>query len=187
MTVQKTSKFFPEEPETSSSSAAANYVQSQEPELVSVDVVAVPVQHEEQPISHESLKKNSTNITILGDYKSRKTSIAKRNTYITLLGNHKLDLRQVKFPSHDTNVSIKIIKLLGDIKLIVPPNVSVSVQAIMLCGNKQIEESITSDEKKETASNDVPCSHIKLTIVHLGGNVVVTTSEDSKSAINWFG
>jgi len=171
MTVRKTSKFFPEEPETSSSAAAQ---EAHEPELVSVDAVAVPLK-EEQPISHESLKKNSTSITIIGDYKSSTTSIAKRSTYITLLGDHTLDLRQVKFPSDGTSVSIKIIKLLGDVKLIVPPNVSVSIQAIMLCADKRIEEG-TSDEKKETSN------HIKLTIVNLCGDVVVTTSDDNSSS-----
>jgi predicted membrane protein len=148
---------------------SSKLIQKQEPEIPVVpdsSVVAVPVEHH-QSISSPITRSYSFNVTLCGDFKLRSTSIGKRNTYITLCGDHTLDLRRTQFPATES-ISIVIIKLCGDIRLIVPENVSVSTCTIMLCGDKRIEIA---------AGNGLSCPHVKLTIVKLCGNVIITNND----------
>lgn len=131
-------------------------------------VVAVPVESPHN-ISYSCIKGNLFNVTLCGDFKLCTTSIGKRNTFITLCGDHTLDLRRVQFPD-STGISVVFIKLCGNIRLIVPANVSVSTCAIMLCGDRRIETAAASD------SLSIP--HVQLTIVQLCGDVVVANTDD---------
>lgn len=139
--------------------------------IVSSDsVVAVPI---DQPDTSKpcsvSVKGNSFGITLCGDYVSKSSGamMAKRNSYICLCGNHTFDLRQAQFPTHES-ISINIFKLCGDLQLIVPPNVSVSCCAAMLCGDRRIETA---------APVDGTGPHIELHLVKLCGDVIVTNEE----------
>lgn len=143
-----------------------------EHELPEISVKAYPInESQEYP---PNIKESSTHITLLGDCKLRSSKISRRNKFITLLGDHTIDLRQAQFPSSGT-VSITIIKLAGDIKLIVPESVSVSVKTFMLCSDKRIEE---------TAKASMSSSpHVKLVIINLCGDIVVTTTDENKKLI----
>jgi hypothetical protein len=132
-------------------------------------VVAVPV---EQPCHPNVTKRFTFNLTICGDTTIRIRRIGKRNLNVCLCGDHKLDLRQVSF-SHlpETNIKIIIVKLCGNIHLIVPPNTNVSTCAIMPCGDKRIE---THDD----SSGDESSHDVKLTVVQLCGDVIVTNNDE---------
>lgn len=136
--------------------------------VTSDPVVAVPVDPSPQ---HATIVKRLTcHLSLCGDTNIRVHRIGKRNVYICLCGNHKLDLRQVLFStSPETHITIIMIKLCGDIHLIVPPNTFVSTCAIMLCGDKRIE---AQDSGGDESSYDV-----KLTIVKLCGDVIVTNDD----------
>lgn len=185
---RKPSKFFPQENEVTVSTAAFESaptatavpptpgtvpaataaVHPNDENLPEISVKAYPIEQSQQC---SSVKTKSTKITLLGDCKLRSSRISSRNKYITLLGDHKIDLRKAQFPPSG-DVYITIIKLAGDVKLIVPESVSVSVKAIMLCADKRIEEAA------EASLSSSP--HVKLTIINLCGDVVVTTTDENK-------
>jgi hypothetical protein len=148
-------------PTTNCSSAVYPNNEYQLPEI---SVKAYPINESQQ--HPPNFKDKSISIALLGDCKLRPNKISRRNRYITLLGDHKIDLRQAQFPSSG-NISIAIFKLAGDVKLIVPESVSVSVKAFMLCSDKRIEETA------EASTSSSP--HVKLVIINLCGNVVVST------------
>jgi hypothetical protein len=132
-------------------------------------VVAVPV---EQP---KTSKSRTCNVTLCGDTRIRSKQchcLGRRNYYVCLCGDHELDLRQAQFPASEC-ISIILVKLCGDIRLIVPPNTVVSTCVVMLCGDNRIETDSTPPENATVNVCDV-----KLTIVKLCGDVVVTYSGD---------
>ena len=142
-----------------------------EPEIAFVpdsSVVAVPVEQPQMSTSSQIIKSNSFHIILCGDFELHTTSIGRRNIYITLCGDHTLDLRRVQFPTTAERISVVIIKLCGDIRLIVPESVSVSTCAIMLCGDKRID----------TAADSTSFPHVQLTVVTLCGNVIITNKND---------
>lgn len=182
MTIRKPTKFFPQEEtkeEGVTSAAAENPASTATPLLSTApeaqattipSVQAYPVPPTESAketttINTATTKGNSFHITLCGDYVLKSTRVAKRNTYICLCGNHTFDLRQASFPE---KVSINIIKLCGDLRLIVPPSVTVSACAVMLCG----------DRRMEVECNGGTGPHVKLHIVKLCGDIVVTNEEE---------
>jgi hypothetical protein len=148
--------------------------QQHEPDIaVSSDsVVAVPIDqpYTSTPTSPSSIKGNSFGITLCGDYVSKSSGavLAKRNSFICLCGNHTFDLRQAQFPSNEC-ISINVLKLCGDLQLIVPPAVSVSTCAVMLCGDRRIETTAA-------ASSDAG-PHVNLHLLKLCGDVIVSNDE----------
>jgi predicted membrane protein len=134
----------------------------EEPEIA-VASTAVAV---EEPVLPPHIRTCNFSITVCGDIRIR-GPIASCNTFITLLGNHQLDLSGFQLPP---TVKIWIIKICGDVKLIVPPGTSVSVNSILLCGDRDVE-------------TDVPMEngpHVTLTfIAPLCGSIKVTNDNRS--------
>lgn len=133
MPVDKATKCFREPTGTTCAATASN--QTQEPNNFCECSSCA-----KQRITRESLKKKLTNITILSEYNLKKASIARCNTCIAVLGKQKLDFHQAQFPTDGSVVSIKIVILLGMVKLIVAPHVSVSAKTIMFFAAKSIDE-----------------------------------------------
>lgn len=62
---------------------------------------------------------------------------AQKNVYTTLIGDNLIDLRKAELP-RDAAIRITICSLVGDAKVIVPPNTRVDVGGVMLLGDKKI-------------------------------------------------
>lgn len=122
-------------------------------------VTSTPLVAEAVPASPHS--NTSLTIALCGDVKIR-GRMARHNWFITLLGNHQFDLRETVLPP---DVLIVILKVCGDVNLIVPSNTSVSYHAIMLCGDRVMDASETTGDG----------AHVTLTfIAPLCGNLHIT-------------
>jgi hypothetical protein len=134
----------------------------EEPEIA-VAPTAVAV---EAPVVSPSRKTCSFSLTLCGDIRVR-GPIASRNTFITLFGNHQLDISGYELLPQQT-VKICTIKICGDVRLIVPPNTTVSVNSIMLCGDRDVDTGCPTTQ-------DAP--HVKLIfIAPLCGSLKVTNA-----------
>ena len=130
----------------------------EEPEIA-VPPTAVVV---EEPVP-PPVKTRNFSITLCGDIRMR-GPIASCNTFITLFGNHQLDLSGLQLPP---SVKIWIIKICGDVKLIVPPGTAVSVNSILLCGDRDVDTDVPTENGP----------HVKLTfIAPLCGSLKVTNA-----------
>lgn len=125
--------------------------------VIAVASTAVAVEDPVPP----PIKSHNFSITLCGDIRMR-GPIATCNVFITLLGNHQLDLSGFQLPP---TVKIWIIKICGDVKLIVPPGTTVSVNSIMLCGDRDLDTDVPTENGP----------HVKLTfIAPLCGSLKVT-------------
>lgn len=130
----------------------------EEPEIA-VASTAVAV---EEPVA-PPIKSCNFSITVCGDIRMR-GPIASCNTFITLFGNHQLDLLGFQLPP---TVKIWIIKICGDVKLIVPLGTTVSINSILLCGDRDVDTDVPTENGP----------HVKLTfIAPLCGSLKVTNT-----------
>ena len=91
----------------------------------------------------------------------------RKNIYTTLIGDHKIDLREAEL-SMDTPIKITMCKLIGDGKVIVPPNTRIDIGGVVLLGDKK-----TSVDPR----NEQLGAHVKVRYNCIIGDLKVT-SED---------
>lgn len=125
-----------------------------------VDVPEIAAVAVEEPVS-PPIKTYNFSITLCGDIRMR-GPIASCNTFITLFGNHRLDLSGLHLPP---TIKIWIIKICGDVKLIVPPGTSVSVNSILLCGDRDVETDVPTENGPHVTLTFIAplCGSLKVT------------------------
>jgi hypothetical protein len=97
------------------------------------------------------------------------------NVSISLLSNTTIDIRDS--PPLTAPVNVWILRLIGNVRMLVRPGTEVVVRRLLLCGNRDVQVE-PAEQDDDNTNTTVPPPRITLNILSLCGNVRVRSNRD---------
>jgi hypothetical protein len=109
---------------------------------------------------------------LCGDAKLRKLKPGGNDVFANLCGDVYIDIRNTgDYPSGIT-FSIYVIRMCGDLRMLVPKGTQITSRRIVLCGNKDIH---VPNQEVDTGVTFPP--HVKINVLMLCGDIKIRCDE----------